>query len=99
MILTAEGIGARLERSIPEPFLCQEVILASPHIPFLSVMAFRNERSRMLHGLIRKLDVGLCVRSDLAPIASTVNIKPVSLVVPGLGLRKCEADEIYSEGL
>lgn len=60
MILAAEAIGARLERSIPEPFLCREVILAATQIRFLSVMAFEIERSRMLRGLIRRLDIGLC---------------------------------------
>ena len=33
---------------------------------FLLVMAFGIERSRMLCGLIRKLDIGLCVHSGLA---------------------------------
>ena len=66
---------------------------------FLSVMAFGIEQSRMLHRLIRKLDIGLCIRSSLAPIASAINIKPVSLIVSGLGLPKCEAEETYSEGL
>lgn len=53
----------------------------------------------MLHGLISKQDIGLCMRSGLAPIPSAVDIIKLVFPTDGLGLRRCKVEETYSEGL